>query len=215
LAFHLEGSRAALLLPVIIYHLSVSDNGAFRAWLPGTEADRVSGKSFGPNGEGTMITAIVIPADPDKPLTRQEIGSTDLRTYRSLVGGNLQVLNLERPSASLYINEDGKFLDLPVNPRATVLLWAHNYAFIGNDWVVGDAFLVGPVGRDGADTTVPEIYISLLLEARYFRLEVQTAEDDKWHALSLVFDSVLGAYAAAIDLARQRAIKEVQVVGMT
>jgi hypothetical protein len=162
-----------------------------------------------------MITAIVIPADPDQPLRRQEISSTDLRTYRSLVGGSLQVVGLERPPASLYLNEGGKLLDLPVNPRATVLLWAHNYAFIGNDWIVGDAFLVGPVGRDGADTTVPEIYISLLLEAQYFRLEVQTAEDDKWHALDFEFNSVLSAYAAAIDLAHQRAIKEVQVIGMT
>lgn len=98
--------------------------------------------------------------------------------------------------------------------RATVLLWAHNYAFIGKDWIVGDAFLVGPVGRDGADTTTPELYLALLLEARYYRLELQMALDGSWYTLGDVFNNVLGAYAAAIELAYHPAVEEVQVVGM-
>lgn len=161
-----------------------------------------------------MITAIVIPADPEKPLRREEIGSTDLRAYRSLVGGNLQMVNLEEPPASLYCNEDGKGLGMPINPRATVLLWAHNDAFTGRDWIVGDTFLVGPVGPDGADLTVPELYLAMLLEATHFHIELQTAEDSEWHTLGGVFNSALVAYAAAIELARHPAVEEVRLVGM-
>jgi hypothetical protein len=159
-----------------------------------------------------MITAIVIPADSDKPLRREEVSSTDARAYRSLVGGSLQVVHLEEPAASLYVNEEGKQLDLPLNARATVLLWAHNAAFVGQDWIVGDALLVGPVGRDGADMTAPRAYVSLLLDGRYFGLAVKTAEDGEWQDLGTVFDDVFSVYPLLVTLTRHKRVKGVRVV---
>lgn len=64
-----------------------------------------------------MITAIVLPADMNQPIRQQQIEPSDLATYRELVGGNLEVVELFRPSASLYINEEGKLNDLPLNQR--------------------------------------------------------------------------------------------------
>ena len=159
-----------------------------------------------------MITAIVIPADSDKPLRREEVNSTDARAYRSLVGGSLQVVHLEEPAASLYVNEEGKQLDLPLNARATVLLWAHNAAFVGQDWIVGDALLVGPVGRDGADMTVPRAYESMLLDGRFFRLEVKTAEKEEWRDLNMVFDDVFNTYPLLITLMRHKRVTGIRVV---
>ena len=49
-----------------------------------------------------------------------------------------------------------------MNKRATLLLWAHNPAFRYRDVIVGDVYLVGPVGRHSTDTSVPDEYVERL-----------------------------------------------------
>ncbi|MBP2322673.1 hypothetical protein JOF56_003058 [Kibdelosporangium banguiense] len=159
-----------------------------------------------------MITAIVIPADLTKPLALQEIEASDVDSYRSLVGGHLEVVAFQRPAAYLYINEEGQALDLPLNLRATLLAWVHNSAFRGNDWLVGDAVLVGAV-KHGEDLSVPEEYVTLLLKAQRFRVAVQAYGDEQWYANDAVFDAVFAAYIAAADLAqRWTQVAELMVV---
>jgi len=127
-----------------------------------------------------MITAVVLPADIDQPIRQQQIRPSDLATYRELVGGNLEVVELFRPSASLYINDEGKLNHLPLNQRATVITWAHNSAFRGYDLILGDAFIVGPVDGNGDDLTVPHELVKLLFDTSSYRIEIKTAGSSQW-----------------------------------
>lgn len=160
-----------------------------------------------------MITAIALPADMNQPIRQQQINPSDLSAYRGLVGGNLEVVELSRPSASLYINEEGKLDELPLNQRATVLTWTHNSAFRGRDLILGDAFIVGPVDRRGDDLTVPDELVQLLFHTDRYRVEVQVRGEKAWQGGALAFDDWYTAYFYAGDLAqRWRQIEEVRVI---
>jgi hypothetical protein len=162
-----------------------------------------------------MITAIVLPADMEQPIRQEQIEPADLDAYQRLVGGNLEVVNLDRPPASLYFNDEGKLLDLPVNPRATVVLWVHNSAFRGQDVIAGDAFIVGPVDRNANDRTVPEELVTLLFSTQRFRVLIRIEDDEQFYGNLTVFNDWFGAYVNAAELAQRLAqVEDVQVVGV-
>ena len=160
-----------------------------------------------------MITAIVLPADMDQPIRQQHIKPTDIAAYRELVGVNLEVVELFRPSASLYIDEEGKLNDLPLNQRATVITWVHNSAFRGHDLILGDAFIVGAVDGNGDDLTVPQELVELLFDTSSYRIEVQTVGSSQWSRNQLRWDDWFEAYVYAIDLAqRWKQVQDVRVI---
>lgn len=97
---------------------STPDSCSEAGYRPGVEVGR-----RGPEASSDMLTAIVIPADPEQPVRLEQLGRNDLDTYRHLGGGNIEHINLERPVASVYFNEEGKLVELPSNPRATALSW--------------------------------------------------------------------------------------------
>ena len=147
--------------------------------------------------EGLHINSIVIPADEEQALQSQQL-TTSLEDRQQLVGGLIQGIDLADPPARLYCNEEGKVLELPMNKRATLLLWAHNPAFRYRDVLVGDVFLVGPVGRHSIDTSVPDEYVERLFEARQFRVEVKPYGDSEWHEHPERFDQWDRAYEHAL-----------------
>jgi hypothetical protein len=160
-----------------------------------------------------MLTAIVIPADPDHPARLEQFDRRDLDAYRRLVGGNIEVINLGRPPASLYFNEEGKLLGLSLNLRATVLLWAHNSAFRGRDNILGDAFILGPPDQEGDDTSAPEELVTLLFQTERYRVLVKNQGDDRFYGHLPVYDSWFTAYVRGVELAqRWSQIEEIQVV---
>jgi hypothetical protein len=160
-----------------------------------------------------VITAIAIPADLNRPVERVEIKPIDVDAYRALVGGNLEVLGLDQPPASLYVNEEGKLDGLPLNHRATSVLWMHSSVFRGKDVVAGDAFIVGPADEHGNDLTVPAELETLLLDTPSYRVEVKTYGSDGWYTNQLVFDRWPVAYGYALDLAeRWTLVEKVRVV---
>jgi uncharacterized protein DUF3846 len=160
-----------------------------------------------------VITAIVIPVNPKEPIRLEEIDRTDLSAYRRLVNGSLEVINLDRPAASLYFNGEGKFVGFPVNARATTLLWAHNSAFRGRDVIVGPAFIVGPVNRLGDDKTVPQDLIDLLLHTKRYRVQVMIDDSGRWSSNDEVFTEWFEAYIYGVQMARRwTPVKEVRVV---
>lgn len=146
------------------------------------------------------IKVIAIPASQWDPMEVREIAPSDLHAYQSLVGGLIEVIDLQNPSASLYINEEGKLQRLPHNVRATQIMWAHNQLLRRQDRVVGDAFIAGPVDRRGADTEVPRFYIDLILPAEEFRVEVLARGEHCWAHNALGFDTRELAFAYADDL---------------
>ena len=162
--------------------------------------------------ESLLIRSVVIPADDDRPLRRQQLDATNLSDYRGLVDGNLEVLSLEQPAATMYLNGDGKIRQLPVNVRATMLLWAHVKELRFQDYIAGDVFLTGPVDHDGWDTSVPD-ELDKLLDAQRLRIEIQTYGDPQWYGNDLRFDAWTVAYAYALDLARRwAAVEDIRVL---
>lgn len=147
--------------------------------------------------EALHINTIVIPADHEQPLRQAELPAAGLEERQQLVGGLIQGIDLTDPPARLYCNEEGKVLEQPLNSRATLLLWVHNPAFRYEDFIVGDAFLVGPVGRRRTDTNAPGEYVQRLCEATRFRVEVKVA--DKWYEHPARFDQWTIAYEHALD----------------
>ncbi len=160
-----------------------------------------------------MLTAIVVPADPEQPARLEQLGKNNLDAYRRLVGGNIEVVSLERPPASLYFNEEGKFTGLSLNLRATALLWAHNSAFRGRDNILGDAFILGPPDRQGDDTSAPEELVALLFHTGSFRVLIKNQGDERYFGHLPTYDSWFTAYVRGVELAqRWSQIEEIQVV---
>jgi hypothetical protein len=160
-----------------------------------------------------MLTAIVVPADPGQPVAMEHIAKDDLTAYRRLVGGHLEVIHLERPPASLYLNEEGKVLELPLNPRATALLWMHNASFRGWDLIVGNAFILGPPDDESYDTTAPAELVELLFKTERYRVQFQVGISPAWYTDDEIFDDWYEAYVHGLRLVHQRgAVSDVQVV---
>lgn len=164
------------------------------------------------NNTNERLTAILLPVGQE-PIRQQQIGKSDLADYRELVCGDLQLIALDRPSASLYCNDAGKLLNLPVNERATALLWAHNRAFRGRDVINGPAFIVGPADPDGDDLTAPADLVDLLFHTKRYRVQVQVSGDARWAGNNTVFTDWLEAYRHGLDLAqRWTLVEEVRVI---
>lgn len=148
--------------------------------------------------EDLHINSIVIPADDEQPLQQNELLTGGLADRQQLVGGFIQAVNLGEPPGRLYFNEDGKQMGLPPNKRATLLLWVHNPAFRHQDLIVGDALVVGPVGRWSTDTSAPDEYVRALFEATGFHVEVRPYGDAEWHEHPERFDDWIQAYEHAV-----------------
>lgn len=65
--------------------------------------------------------------------------------------------------ACVYVNEEGKLNGLPVNPRATDFC-ALTIGGWFRDVIVGDVVIVGPPGREGEETPVPDDAIAVVRE---------------------------------------------------
>ncbi|WP_425471533.1 DUF3846 domain-containing protein [Sinomonas susongensis] len=64
-----------------------------------------------------------IPAEESQPIELIDVDG--LADMQKGVGGYIEVLAIDRPDATLVINEDGKSVGLPLNRRATLALWTH------------------------------------------------------------------------------------------
>jgi hypothetical protein len=169
-------------------------------------------------GEALHINSIVIPADEEFSLSQRPLERGNLTDYRELVDGEIEGISLLRPPARMYVNEEGKLRGLPMNRRATLLLWMHNKAFRYGDIIAGNAFLLGPTGDDGGETAVPEEYAQLLFRAESFHVEAHMRGGQQLPQHIWPFDNWLEAYAFALEWAlgpgnRQRPeVADVRVV---
>lgn len=164
-------------------------------------------------GERLRIGTIVIPAGEEYGVRQDEIGASNLADYQRLVNGTIEHVALARPPASMYVNEEGKLEGLPINRRATLLLWMHNPAFRYADVVAGDALVTGPADGNGYDTSVSEELLQTLFEAKRFRAEVQVHGEADWHGNERRFTDWVDAYSYVLDLGRRwTSVEDVRVV---
>lgn len=80
---------------------------------------------------------------------------TTLEDMQQLVGGYIELLRC-REGFGAYVNEDGKAMGLPFNPKATNLCVKFLWGGEPLDKIVGSMVLVGPGTADGDDTDVPD-----------------------------------------------------------
>lgn len=151
------------------------------------------------------ITVIIIPPLQVEAISQQQINSADLDTYQRLVEGHIEAVRLTGPPASMYLNEEGKLIGLPLNIRATQLAWAHNTLLRGRDLIVGPALLTGPPTGSGYDTTVPRKYRDELLPEGPWRVEMLAVGETRWTTDSIEYPLRESAFGAARDLWRRQA----------
>jgi hypothetical protein len=99
-------------------------------------------------------------ADEDDVLLTFAVAEFDggLRELQAVVGGNIEAAPADE-SVTLWINEDGKGLDLPAN-RLAMDVWLrwdiYRCMLVGGDWLAGNCVVTGGVGPDGETLDLPE-----------------------------------------------------------
>jgi hypothetical protein len=164
--------------------------------------------------ERLMVGSVVIPADEDQSLRQHELPASGLQERQALVGGHLEGVSLTKPDARMLVNEDGKYLGLPVNRRATLLAWMHNKPMRYGDVLVGDVVLLGYPDEDGVDTTVPDALTERLFAADRFRVEAQLHDSEDWHVSRRRFGDWVDAYGHALRMGHEQSaiVADVRVI---
>lgn len=146
-----------------------------------------------------MIKAIKIPAEESEPITLIDIdGLKDMQTN---VGGLIEVMDIDRPDATLICNEEGKVIGLPMNRRATLVLWTHLTRWRGMDALMGDVLVVGRPDDEGDTTSVPDELVELFFHTTTYKYQITTIEDETWSGNQRRFTDVWEAYNDAQKLA--------------
>ncbi|MCO4274304.1 DUF3846 domain-containing protein [Pseudarthrobacter sp. HLT3-5] len=159
-----------------------------------------------------MIHAILVPADEERPLYKVAIeGLTGLQ---AAVGGLIEVMDIDRPDATLILNEEGKVMGLPMNRRATLLLWVHLTRWRGHDALAGDVLIVGRPDDEGNMQDVPRELVELLFKTKVYKYEVTTVSDlDVWNGNQRRYEDWVTAYNDGLALAsRWFAVNDVRIV---
>jgi len=103
----------------------------------------------------TMPKALVIPADPDLPTRTETVDG--LADYQRLTGGYIEAAPLDREDLTMFINEEGKVMNLDRNTRADDLWWTLlPSGRIPGDYIAGDAVVVGFDEETGEHVDVPD-----------------------------------------------------------
>ena len=163
----------------------------------------------------TTINCVLIPADEEAPIELIEIEQGDYKAYQERVGGNFECLNLDRPPSTFFAHDEAKLIGLPLNRRATLILWAHNDRYRGLDVLLGDCVLAGRPDQEGETLGCPDELIDLLFNTRAYRYMVKTINEDGWHGNARRYDNWLQAYHDGVALAERWALVEsVKVVSV-
>ena len=100
--------------------------------------------------------AVVVKADGDFSVV--DIAGNELKTLQGLVGGWIQAVDL-KPNLTLWVNEEGKMVGLPVNGFATEM-WDSVYG--ATDVIVGTAVFTGGTDDEGDTIGLSDFQIEAL-----------------------------------------------------
>lgn len=109
-----------------------------------------------------MPKVLVIPVDVTEPVRIETL--TNWEAYQDLVGGWIESAPVDRDDLSLFINEEGKVMNLPRNSRADDF-WRDLLPTgrIPGDYIAGTAVVVGFDPTTGDDVDVPDSITTALL----------------------------------------------------
>jgi hypothetical protein len=88
--------------------------------------------------------------------------SGSLESLQKLVGGNIEVAPQPSTEYTIYCNEEGKLLGLPVNGKAQQIwqaLWRTDFLA---DYLAGDIFITGGVDEEGNEQSLTDEQIKEL-----------------------------------------------------
>lgn len=102
-----------------------------------------------------MTKALVVTVEG----TAEVIEEISLATLQGKVGGWVQAVDLTS-TMTLWANEEGKLVGLPVNGFATEL-WESRFG-VGTDIIVGDVVITGGVDADGETLGLSDTQIEAL-----------------------------------------------------
>ena len=105
------------------------------------------------------MKAVIIRADNSRELV-EFTRETEHVTVSGAVGGYIERIPLPTRSADMWVNEEGKLFNLPLNHGAT-RLWEENYGC--TDYTAGDAIITGAADVEGYITGLSDTQIDLLM----------------------------------------------------
>lgn len=107
------------------------------------------------------MRALLIPADPTKPVSVIDLnaGPGSLKNLQGAVGGYVEVQ--AHAEGDLWLNEEGRLIDLPINVRANRFLLsdsqlAKEHEVSERGIMYGDVVMTGPPDREGDSTPVSQ-----------------------------------------------------------
>jgi hypothetical protein len=109
------------------------------------------------------LSAVFIPSSGDFPQEVNLLETTDgFRELQKLVGGYVQVIALRGQFAGyeLWLNEEGKLMNLPFNTVAT-LIWEECYG--RTDVVVGNAVITRKANAEGVTPPMTPAQVAKVL----------------------------------------------------
>lgn len=118
------------------------------------------------------LRAVVIPVDGPVRIETAPSGDDRLQYLQGIVGGYIEAVNVQevltdrgrrRAPATVWVNEEGKILGLPINPRATDLCAATIGGWFA-DVICGDVVVLGPPDQRGDETTCPDVIVDIIDE---------------------------------------------------
>lgn len=108
-----------------------------------------------------MKKAIKLTAEGNASLIDLTADSNELLTLQMAVGGLIEAKTLEG-GYTLYMNEEGKLDNLPINERATEI-WLANFPNFP-DVILGDVVIAGGRDEEGEQLGLDADYANQLLE---------------------------------------------------
>lgn len=105
------------------------------------------------------MKAVIIRTDDSRELV-EFTRETEHATVSGAVGGYIERIPLRTRGADMWVNEEGKLLDLPLNHGAT-RLWEENYGC--TDYTAGDAIITGAADFEGYITGLSDEQIDQLM----------------------------------------------------
>ncbi|MCA4995155.1 DUF3846 domain-containing protein [Tsukamurella tyrosinosolvens] len=149
------------------------------------------------------IEALKIPADQSYPAEVITFKAGDGDEINKVVGGRFEAIDSTTTyELSFWCNDEGKLIGLPVNDRATLLLWSTNHAFINRDVLAGDVLVTGWPDSEGDTTSASKELLDIITHQGEFKVEVQTGGEE-WASNAVRFNSYWEALYGAFDLSQR------------